>query len=461
MAKQREPRTAPQHIAPPQAERPVLSDVPQFLLLELEVEREYRPQMLAALEEKVNEVVERSRGCVPACPDCGRSMRHHDTRRVSWIARFGQVVAWVPRYRCGRCGHERRPVLEQLGVEPGRISGSLARLLALLAVVAPYPLAAQLAWLLLGVKISPMGVWRVAQRMGEAAASYSEGLSKYHSDSRSDATLTQAAPGVVVLGVDGCVLGMQVRKGRRQLRAEGTPEPLPAVETGHFREVKTGVLLLPSERVVTSPGRRSLVRRFLVSCLGDADTVFNHLWARLRELGWLGTRTVVVIIGDGAEWIWKRAAMFPHRCEILDFWHAVEHAWEFARLSYGEGSRQAERWVHTIAEDLRAGKVQRVICRLERMRPKSPEARESLDSLIRYYRENASRMRYDEYLRLGYGIGSGAVESAHKQVVHARFRQAGMRWSEAGARRLLALRLLLLNQDWALLDQLRMVRLAC
>jgi hypothetical protein len=36
-------------------------------------------------------------------------------------------------------------------------------------------------------------------------------------------------------------------------------------------------------------------------------------------------------------------------------------------------------------------------------------------------------MRYDEYLRLGYGIGSGAVESAHKQVVHARFRQAGMR----------------------------------
>ena len=54
-------------------------------------------------------------------------------------------------------------------------------------------------------------------------------------------------------------------------------------------------------------------------------------------------------------------------------------------------------------------------------------------------------MRYDEYLRLGYGIGSGAVESAHKQVVHARLRQAGMRWSEAGARRLLALRLLLLN----------------
>ena len=55
---------------------------------------------------------------------------------------------------------------------------------------------------------------------------------------------------------------------------------------------------------------------------------------------------------------------------------------------------------------------------------------------------------------------SGAVESAHKQVIHARLRQAGMRWSEAGARRLLALRLLLLNNDWATLDRLRMVSLA-
>jgi len=69
-------------------------------------------------------------------------------------------------------------------------------------------------------------------------------------------------------------------------------------------------------------------------------------------------------------------------------------------------------------------------------------------------------MRYDEYLRLGYGIGSGAVESAHKQGVHARFRQSGMRWSEPGARRLLALRLLLWNEDWALLDRLRMVSIA-
>jgi len=380
-----------------------------------------------------------------------------DVRPISWRARFGRLRVGVPRYRCPACRLECRPLLDLLGVEPGRISGSLARLLALLAAVAPYPLAARLAGLLLGVTISPMGVWRVAQRLGQAAAGYSEALSRYHADSRGEGARHQEAPATVLLSVDGCALGMQVRTRRRRQTDAGPLPPLPPVETGHFREVKTGVLLLPEERVETSPGRHCVVRRFLVSCLGDADAIFHRLYGQLRELGWLGSHTVVVIVGDGAEWIWNRATWFIHRCEILDFWHALEHAWEFARLRFGEGAQQADQWVHEIGIDLKAGKVEDVIARLKRLRPKSPQARASLDSLIHYYTENASRMKYDEYLRLGYGIGSGAVESAHKQVVHARLRQAGMRWSEAGARRLLALRLLLLNDNWALLDRLTML----
>lgn len=459
LTKQRQPRTPAAQ--PAEAPRhPVLQDVSQFMLLEREVEIQYRPRMREALQDKVNAVADSLRDQTPACSRCGQPMKRHDTETVSWVARFGRLHVAVARYRCPACKDERRPLLDLLGVEPGRISGSLARLLALLAVVAPYPLAAQLAGLLLGVKISPMGVWKVVQRLGESAARYSEGLSQYHADSRSEGASTREAPPVVVLSVDGSMLGMQVRKQRRRRKGGASLPPLPPVEEGQFQEVKTGVLLLPSERVETSPGRHSVVRRFLVSCLGNADTIFARLYAQLRELGWVGPDTVVVIVGDGAEWIWNRATMFVCRCEILDFWHVLEHAWGFARLNYGEGSKQAGRWVHRIAADLRAGKVEDVIARLKHMRPKTPEAREKLQRLIAYYSAHAGRMHYDEYLRLGYGIGSGAVESAHKQVVHARFRQAGMRWSEAGARRLLALRLLLLNDNWTLLDRLPMVSVA-
>jgi len=417
--------------------------------------------MLEALQRKINEVREQVQKTPPNCPQCGSAMNYHDRRKASWTARFGKLEVAACRYRCKGCRLESRPLLEALGVEPGRISGSLARLLALLGTVAPYPLAAELAWLLLGVKISAMGVWGVTQRLGEAAARHSEGISRYHSDSRSNAESVGNGPSAVVLAVDACSLGMQVRTKRRRRKLEGEIlPPLPPIEDGHFRDVKTGVVLLPSERVEASPGRHSLVRRFLVSCLGNADEIYTRVWAELQERGLLGSQTIVVIVGDGAEWIWNRATMFPCRCEILDFWHAMEHAWAFAHLQYGQGSAKAARWVHRISADLRAGKVKKVTVRLKRMRCQSPQVQESLNALIRYYGDNASRMQYDMYLRLGYGIGSGAVESAHKQVIHARFRQAGMRWSEAGARRLLALRLLLLNDKWALLDKLRMVPLA-
>jgi len=153
LAKQRQ-RTPPAEPAPP-PNRPALVEVSQFIRLEREVEIEYRPLLLEALQGKVNEVADSVRDQTPCCSQCGRSMKRQDTETVSWTARFGRLHASIARYRCKPCKAERRPLLDLLGVEPGRISGSLARLLTLLAVVAPYPLAAQLAWLLLGSKSAP------------------------------------------------------------------------------------------------------------------------------------------------------------------------------------------------------------------------------------------------------------------------------------------------------------------
>jgi hypothetical protein len=124
--------------------------------LERAVEQEFRPRMLAELQRRVEAVTETAQAVVPECPRCGQSMRRKDTRPVSRLARFGRLKAPIARYHCPACHVQCRPLLDLLGVEPGRISGSLARLLALLAAVAPYPLAARLAWLLLGVTISPM-----------------------------------------------------------------------------------------------------------------------------------------------------------------------------------------------------------------------------------------------------------------------------------------------------------------
>ena len=69
MATQRLPPAEPG--TPPA--RPVLPDhLPPFVLLEREVELEYRPQMLAALQKKVDAVEEAARASVLSCPHCGR-----------------------------------------------------------------------------------------------------------------------------------------------------------------------------------------------------------------------------------------------------------------------------------------------------------------------------------------------------------------------------------------------------
>ena len=70
------------------------------------------------------------------------------------------------------------------------------------------------------------------------------------------------------------------------------------------------------------------------------------------------------------------------------------------------------------------------------------------ESEVHYFETNEHRMRYAEFRARGYPIGSGTVESACKRVIGARLKQAGMRWSKAGAQAVLNLRSHLLSGRW-------------
>jgi hypothetical protein len=68
--------------------------------------------------------------------------------------------------------------------------------------------------------------------------------------------------------------------------------------------------------------------------------------------------------------------------------------------------------------------------------------------VINYLDNNRTRMHYDHYLKAGFPIGSGAVESSCKQLVVTRMEGSGMRWSMNGAQAMLKLRSVYLNGDW-------------
>ena len=65
------------------------------------------------------------------------------------------------------------------------------------------------------------------------------------------------------------------------------------------------------------------------------------------------------------------------------------------------------------------------------------------------FADNAARMDYPRFVAQQLPIGSGAVESLCKSLIEAREKQAGMRWTRAGAQAVATLRALRASGDWA------------
>ena len=124
---------------------------------------------------------------------------------------------------------------------------------------------------------------------------------------------------------------------------------------------------------------------------------------------------------------------FPRAQKILDFHHAAEHLSAFAkRLRPGQGSGPLlDAWCHSLKH---AGGKQ-VIRMLERLPRKkmTAEVQEDYDRLLNYLRNNEHRMDYPRYLKHGWQIASGAIESACKRVINQRLCMGGMRWGERGS----------------------------
>ena len=82
------------------------------------------------------------------------------------------------------------------------------------------------------------------------------------------------------------------------------------------------------------------------------------------------------------------------------------------------------------------------------MRPDTEAQREAVRLQLHYFTNHRPRMMYHEFRARGLMIGSGPVEAACKTVIGCRLKRAGMRWSQAGADAVLAIRCEVLNQDY-------------
>lgn len=210
-----------------------------------------------------------------------------------------------------------------------------------------------------------------------------------------------------------------------------------------WKEVKVGRVFKSSDCIDTN-GKQSWIRHSqYLAYLGNSRCFTDKMDTLIESYGKLKHR--LIFISDGATWIrnWIEDS-FADAISILDYYHAIEHLYEFAD-SYFKEKREREKWVKQQRELLLNSQVKRVIKNIEKQAPQNEVAQ----NLIAYYQANSHRMDYKRYRQIGCGImGSGAIESAHRTVVQKRMKQSGQRWGSSGAQNMLNLRVTYENEKW-------------
>jgi hypothetical protein len=118
---------------------------------------------------------------------------------------------------------------------------------------------------------------------------------------------------------------------------------------------------------------------------------------------------------------------------ILDFWHAAEYLGDLAKALHPAAAAAADEWRQHWCHRLKHEGGAVLLQELRNLSLHRPAARRCRADVVRYFAGQVHRMDYPRYLRHGWHIGSGPVESACKTVVGLRMKGGGMRWGEDGA----------------------------
>jgi hypothetical protein len=194
------------------------------------------------------------------------------------------------------------------------------------------------------------------------------------------------------------------------------------------------------------PGRpERLVRSILASrkCAeGFGPMVHQAAWER----NFFGA-VRRAFLGDGLAVNWTiQLRHFACFTPILDFVHALSYVFAaaFAGRLPAEGAEVYTRWIQAVWSGQVATILPALEARSAELGSPPPECVDSdprrlVFESLRYLRNNAERMRYDQYRRQGLPIMTSAVESVIK-MINKRVKGSEKFWSEPGAEAILQLR---------------------
>lgn len=355
-------------------------------------------------------------------------------RRTTGILSAVGEVSYTRWYAVNSKGGRDFPADDALGIVCGCTPGAAKRLCHMGAKSQSYAEASESLALLSGISASSNTIQRLVGAVGPDMAVWAR--------EREPATVRPERDVAVCLQMD--MTGVRLlKKYLRDVKGKNGPPK--------GRQIKCGVVFLLERG---EDGRYYKVPDSSVHVLSFGDvTDFAAELDRARQK--LGAQHLaqLIIISDGAEWIWNLVQdRFKEAFTIVDFWHAAEHLHELCEFVLGKGDAASKRFA-SLRHKLKHYGVNGVIRHFERL-DVSKRMRKGINQRLGYFRTHQERMQYHWYRRAGWPIGSGEVEGSCKSLIKQRTDLSGQRWSPDGALNVLWVRALvkdgLHDQYWNL-----------
>jgi hypothetical protein len=353
------------------------------------------------------------------CPHCQESARFVEYRSKQFVSLVGELRLLRGYYHCRHCHQGHVPWDEILRVSPQRLTRAAQEVTTLAGIQESFGKAAgRTLQKLAGIRLSESTVQRATESAGQhLAEQLAQGQTfggpcpyAWHRDraGKTCAYVSVDATGILMQGPDGS-------------QADGRMVYVGMVYNPQPRAAEEEALSKPCDGV-----------RYLAG-LYTLDELGLQLRRQAGQVG-LQAADVWLALSDGGQGLEEFFDVnFPLAVKILDFQHAAGHVAQFAKLFRPgpAGEKLAAAWCHTLKH---AGGAQlvKVLERLDRKQMPA-EPRQEHDKVLNYLRKNVARMKYPEYLKRGWQIATGAMESACKTVVNQRLCLGGMRWGEEGS----------------------------
>lgn len=341
-----------------------------------------------------------------------------------------------------RCGRGLFPLEIQLGIVAGLATPALADTMA--------RLAADLTQRQTLDRLRQQGIHWGTRTLRKVVAAVADSMSEHRHQAQVQSLLTwlaRAASGkgprrlVLSVGRDGVMIPI-VKNQKYKEAAAGTVSVLNrwgwrlgTVYLGQMPEAHQTTLgddLTRLLKDVLSQWEGPPPRLVYVTDCGHHPTVyFEQVLSRM-----INPRRP----GEYLEWEW-----------VVDYYHACQYITKLGEAIFGKG-REATAWAakqRRVLKEKPGGvfRVLRSAGALLKHRGLMGEE-DAYWNAYDYLRDRVSKMDYSTYRRLRMPIGSGITEAACKIVFTQRFKQSGMKWTLAGGRPILALRLIHLSGIW-------------